>query len=148
MKLNIQEDQSMGETEITIRCPYLNDRLKRLVEQIRQYGSCLTGYQENRQFQIPLESIYYLESTDGKTFLYQKKEVYICRESLTALEPQLARSGFVRISKNCILNLAFLEYVEPLFNHRLKAILKNGEALIISRNYIASLKEQLKGSAP
>lgn len=107
MKLNIQEDLSLDETEITIRCPYLNDRLKRLVEQIRQYGSCLTGYQENRQFQIPLESIYYLESTDGKTFLYQKKEVYICRESLVALELQLARSGFIRISKNCILNLAF-----------------------------------------
>ena len=74
MKLNIQEDQSLGETEITIRCPYLNNRLKRLVEQIRQYGSCLTGYQENRQFQIPLESIYYLESTDGKPFFTRRKK--------------------------------------------------------------------------
>lgn len=147
MKLNIQEDLSLGETEITIRCPYMDNRLKRLVEQIRQYSSCLTGYQETKQFQLPLESIYYLESVDGKTFLYQKKEVYTCRENLAALESQLARSGFVRISKNCILNLAFLEYVEPLFNHRLKAILKNGEALIVSRNYIASLREQLKGSA-
>lgn len=103
MKLNIQEDLSLDETEITIRCPYLNDRLKRLVGQIRQYGSCLTGYQEKRQFQIPLESIYYLESTDGKTFLYQKKEVYICRENLAALELQLTRSGFVRISKKLYL---------------------------------------------
>ena len=79
MKLNIQEDQSLGETEITIRCPYLSDRLKRLVEQIRQYSSCLTGYQENRQFQIPLESIYYLESTDGKTFLYPMEKPFFTR---------------------------------------------------------------------
>lgn len=145
MKLTIHEDASVGETEIVIRCSCLDRRLQKLVSQIRQYSSCLTGYQENRQFQLPLETICYLESIDGTTFLYQEKEVYACRETLAALEPSLARSGFVRISKNCILNIAFLEYVEPLFNHRLKAILKNGEALIISRSYIPSLQDQLKG---
>lgn len=145
MKLTIHEDPSASETEITIHCPCLDSRLQKLVRQIRQYSFCLTGYQDSRQFQLPLESIYYLESTDGTTFLYQEKEVYACRETLAALEPQLSRSGFVRISKSCILNIAFLEYVEPLFNHRLKATLKNGESLVISRNYIASLRDQLKG---
>lgn len=147
MKLTIHEDPSADETEITIRCPFLDSRLKRLVHQIRPYDSCLTGYQDSRQFQLPLESIYYLESTDGTTFLYQEKEVYACRETLAALEPQLARSGFARISKSCILNISFLEYVEPLFNHRMKATLKNGEALIISRSYIAPLRELLKGDS-
>lgn len=142
MKLTIHEDPSAGETEITIHCPFLDSRLKRLVHQIRQYDSCLTGYQDSRQFQLPLETIYYLESTDGTTFLYQEKEVYACRETLAALEPQLAR-----ISKSCILNISFLEYVEPLFNHRMKATLKNGEALIISRSYIAPLRELLKGDS-
>ena len=125
MKLTIHEDPSAGETEITIHCPFL----------------------DSRQFQLPLETIYYLESTDGTTFLYQGKEVYACRETLAALEPQLARSGFARISKSCILNISFLEYVEPLFNHRMKATLKNGEALIISRSYIAPLRELLKGDS-
>ena len=125
MKLTIHEDPSAGETEITIRCPFL----------------------DSRQFQLPLESIYYLESTDGTTFVYQEKEVYACRETLAALEPQLSRSGFARISKSCILNISFLEYVEPLFNHRMKATLKNGEALIISRNYIAPLRDLLKGDS-
>lgn len=147
MKLTIHEDPSAGETEITIRCPFLDSRLKHLVQQIRQYDFCLTAYQDSRQFQLPLESIYYLESTDGTTFVYQEKEVYACRETLAALEPQLSRSGFARISKSCILNLSFLEYVEPLFNHRMKATLKNGEAFIISRNYIAPLRDLLKGDS-
>lgn len=145
MKLTIHEDPSVHETEITIRCARLDQPLQKLVGQIRQFGSSLTGYQENRQFQLPLESICYFESIDGKTFLYQEKEVYLCRETLSALEPQLVRSGFARISKSCILNIAFLEYVEPLFNHRLKAMLKNGECLVISRSYIDSLRKQLKG---
>ena len=49
------------------------------------------------QFQVTLHrGLFwnYLESTDGTTFLYQEKEVYACRETLAALEPQLARSGF------------------------------------------------------
>lgn len=147
MKLTIQEDGSVRETEITIRCACLDQRLQKLVGQIRQYGFCLTGYQESRQFQLPLETICYLESIDGKTFLYQEKELYTCHETLAALEPQLTRSGFARISKSCILNIAFLDYVEPLFNHRLKAMLKNGESLIINRNYIEPLRRQLKGDS-
>lgn len=147
MKLTIHEEPSVKETEITICCSYLDKRLQRLVGQIRQYSHFLVGYQESRQYQLPLESVFYLESTDGTTFLYQEKEVYACRETLATLEPQLTRSGFVRISKSCILNIAYLEYVEPIFNHRLKATLKNGESLIISRNYIHALQECLKGEA-
>lgn len=78
MKLTIQEDLSVRETEVLIRCTRLDQRLQKMVGQIRQYGTCLTGYQESRQFQLPLESVCYLESADGRTFLYQEKEVYTC----------------------------------------------------------------------
>ena len=147
MKLTIQQDPTVSETEVILRCPALDARLKSLIAHIRQYSFVLVGYQEQREFHLPLESIYYVDSADGKTFLYQNQEVYQCRETLATLEEKLRQTTFVRISKNCIINTAVLHHVEPHFNHRLKAVLKNGEQLIITRNYIDTLRRKLKGGA-
>lgn len=147
MKLTIQQDPTVPETEVILRCPVLDPRLESLVAHIRQYSFVLVGYQEQREFRLPLESIYYMDSTDSKTFLYQKQAVYQCRETLATLEAQLCQTTFVRISKSCIVNTAFLHHVEPYVNHRLKAVLKNGEQLIITRNYIDTLRRKLKGDS-
>ena len=147
MKLTIRQEPAVSETEITILRPEMNPRLQKLADQIRQYGFSLTAYQDSREFQIPLESVCFFDSADGKTFAYQEKEVYECRETLTALESKLRRTSFLRISKNCILNLCFLKYVEPLYNHRLTAVLTNGEKLVITRSYIDPLKTKLKGAS-
>lgn len=145
MKLTIQQDSSLPETEFILRCPVLDARLESLIAHIRQYSFVLVGYQEQREFHLPLETIYYMDSTDGKTFLYQETQVYQCRETLAALEGKLCKTTFVRISKNCIINTALLQHVEPHFNHRLKAVLKNREQLIITRSYIDALRRKLKG---
>lgn len=146
MKLTIHQDLSVSETEITIHCASIDSRLQQLIEKIRQYGFSLTGYQENREFQLPLDTIYFIDSVDGRTFLYQETEVYECCETLKSLETKLSKTQFVRISKNCIINTNFLKYVRPLFNHRLEAILKNGEKLIITRSYTEALRTKLKGA--
>ena len=52
----------------------------------------LVGYQEQREFHLPLESIYYADSADSKTFLYQEQAVYQCRETLAALEGKLCQT--------------------------------------------------------
>lgn len=145
MKLFIHQDLNMPETEIIIKCAHMDARLQQLIDLIRQYSFSLTGYQEDQEFQLPLEQIYFIDSVDGKTFLYLEKEVYSCKETLTALEEKLAHTSFVRISKSCIVNTGFLRSVKPLYNHRLEASLKNGETLIITRSYIESLKNKLKG---
>ena len=147
MKLTIQQDPTVPETEVILRCPALDARLEPLIAHIQQYSFVMVGYQEQREFHLPLESIYYVDSADGKTFLYQEQAVYQCRETLATLEEKLRQTTFVRISKNCIINTAFLHHVEPHFNHRLKAVLKNGEQLIITRNYIDPLRRKLKGGA-
>ena len=59
----------------------------------------------------------------------QRGELCITRAQgkLSALEEKLANTTFVRISKNCIVNTAWLKSVSPLWNHRLEALLKNGD---------------------
>lgn len=146
MKLIIHQDLNVPEPEIVIRCAHMDSRLQHLVDLIRQHSFSLTGYQEENEFQIPLEQIYYIDSVDGKTFLYQEKAVYSCHETLAALEEKLSHTTFTRISKSCIVNTSYLQSVRPLFNHRLEAALTNGETLIITRSYIESLKNKLKGA--
>lgn len=145
MKLMLIQDLTIPETEITIRYTAINAKLQRLIDHIRQYDFSITGYQENKEYRLPLETIFYMDSVDGRTFLYQREGVYECRETLAVLENKLKKTVFVRISKNCILNTTYLEHVEPLFNHRLKAVLNNGETLVVTRSYVELLRNSLKG---
>lgn len=146
MKLTIHQELNIPETEIIINCAHVDMRLQHLVNLIRQYSFSLTGYQDDREFQLPLEQIYYMDSVDGKTFFYLEKEVYSSHETLASLEEMLSHTSFVRISRSCLVNTSFLQSVRPLFNHRLEATLSNGENLIITRNYIDTLKNKLKGA--
>lgn len=144
MKLTINQSSDFTENEIIINCACMNPRLQKLIDYIRQFSFTLEGELDNRLFQIPVEQIIYAESVDGKTFLYDTDHAYFCRRTLASLEEDLSAAPFVRISKNCMINISYLQSVAPYFNHRMKAQLKTGEELIISRNYIDTLKNKLK----
>ena len=76
MKLIIHQDRQITETEITIRCARMDTRLEQLAGHIRQFGFSLTGYQEDKEFQLPLEKIFFMDSADGRTYLYLEKEQF------------------------------------------------------------------------
>lgn len=144
MKLTIQQNKELKEEEIFIHCIHVDKRIKKLADYIRQFTFSFEGETEGKQYQLTPESIYYIDSVDGKTFLYDNTQSYLCRQTLSSLETLLKDTTFVRISKNCILNTAYLKCVAPFTNHRMKAELKNGEHLLISRNYIDDLKEKIR----
>ena len=50
-------------------------------------------------------------------------------------------SLYLRISKAQVVNTNMIEYLSPMFNGRLEAHLKNGEKVIISRQYVPNLKK-------
>ena len=144
MKLSIHQNDQFTETEIIINCAYVDTRLQRLTDYIRQYTFSLECESEGNLYQLPIEDIFYIESVDSKTFLYDHERTYSCKHTLTALEEKLKNTTFARISKNCLLNISYLKCVAPFANHRLKAELKSGEQLIISRNYVEALKDKLR----
>lgn len=146
MKITIHQENDCVENEILIRCKVMDTRLKRLIEYIRQFSFCLDGFSKDGLVSIPLESIYYIESVEKRTFLYLEAETFESKSSLTALELQLSNTPFIRVSKNCILNTSYLKSVKAFANHRLEATLKNGERIIISRSYINDLREKMKNN--
>ena len=144
MKLTVYENPELAETEISIHCPCLDAPLKRLIEQIRHYTFSLEVQKDEETWQMPLDRVLYLETVDRSTFVYACQETYTCRRTLSELEECLAHTPFVRISRSCLLNTEHLSCVRPYVNHRLLAVLDNGENLLISRNYISALKKKLK----
>lgn len=146
MKLTIHQGCDCVEPEIELRCRFLDHRLKKMTEYIRQYTICLKGFSEKELYHIPLEQICYMEAVGKKTFLYLKDQVLESPESLIRLEPLLFGTPVVRISKSCLINTDYLRSVRALVNHRMEATLTTGEKLIISRTYIPSLLKKLEGS--
>lgn len=143
MKLTIEQADDGREPEILIRCgPCVDERLQRLIDQIRLYAASIAAKREGVLYQLSPQDIYYIESVDEKTFLYTEREVYECSLRLYELEEQLRGTSFIRVSKAVILNTAYLDGVRPLLNCRLEARMKNGERILVNRHYGAAFKEK------
>lgn len=143
IRLKIEECASYEEVEIIIKCRKIDRRLAKIIEIIQQNELPLMGVKEGRTYKLAIENIYYMESVDNKTFLYDDKDVYDCNLKLYELEKMLIETRFIRISKNLILNITYVESVKALFNGRFEAILSNNEKVIINRHYVKAFKEKM-----
>ncbi|MDE6365064.1 MAG: LytTR family transcriptional regulator DNA-binding domain-containing protein [Lachnospiraceae bacterium] len=143
MKITIIEPKDGDEDEIIIRCRQLDKRLLKLIYAIKAGENKITALQGSNYFQVEPEEIYYFEAVDNRVFLYLEKEVYETKRRLYELEEFFQDTDFFRASKSCIVNLAKVKSLSPAFNGRFEALMKNGERVMISRQYVPVLKEKL-----
>ena len=143
MKISIQDVPEGEEEEIIIRCRGMDEQLMKLVYALKAGREKLTVSREGRLFRILPSSVYYFEAVDNRVFAYLEKDVYETKLKLYELESRLSGTDFFRASKSTVINLAKMESLSPAFNGRFEASMKNGEKLIISRQYVPLLKEKL-----
>ena len=143
MKITIQDLPEGEEEEIVIRCRGMDEQLLKLVYALRAGREKLTVCRQERLFRILPSAVYYFEAVDNRVFAYLEKEVYETKLKLYELEERLAGTDFFRASKSTVINLAKVESLSPAFNGRFEAAMKNGEKLIVSRQYVPVLKEKL-----
>ena len=128
-----------------IRCHELTEEVKEIVAFVKTRQGRLTGTMEERQFEVPLPDVCYIEAVDNKVFLYTVKQVYETKQKLYELEELLKDKSFLRVSKALLLNLMKVDSIKPALNGRFTAVLQSGEEIIISRKYVPALKAALKG---
>lgn len=143
MKITIVDRADNEEDEIIIRCRHVDEHILKLVYAMKAGQEKITAIKDGAIVQIPPKEIYYFEAVDNKTFLYLEKEVYETKCKLYKLEERFQGTDFLRVSKSAILNLSKVKCLNPAFNGRFEATMKNGEKLVISRQYVAILKERL-----
>lgn len=133
--------------QMEIRCHEITEEIKEIVSFVKTRQGRLTGLQEDRQFEVPVSEVCYMEAVDNKVFLYTVKQVYETRQKLYELEELLKEKYFLRVSKSLLLNLMKVRAIKPALNGRFTAVLQSGEEIIISRKYVPELKAALKGGA-
>lgn len=143
MKITIMDKMPDEEDEIIIKCDIVDEDMRKLINRFKQGSNKLNVYRNGEIFFVEPEEIFYFESVDEKVFAYGKTEVYEVKSRLYELVEQLPRRSFFRASKSSILNLDKIQSLTPAFSGRYEALLKNGEKVIISRQYANLLKEKL-----
>ena len=143
MKITIQDCGDGEEEEIIIRCRNMDKQMLKTIYELKARREKITVYKDDKIFQILPQDIYYFESVDNRVFVYMAEEVYETRMKLYELEKSLLNTDFFRAAKSTIINLANVKNLSPALAGRFEAHMKNGEALIISRQYVQDLKRRL-----
>jgi len=143
LKIVIEELQPGEEEQIIIKCKNPTSDFLHIIKMLKYRDNVLTTYSNNEVHMLDFSEIFYIESVDSKTFVYCEKLVHESKYKLYELEEILAASSFLRVSKSVIINLKKIKILLPALSGRLEAVLRNGEKIPISRQYVSNLKKTL-----
>jgi DNA-binding LytR/AlgR family response regulator len=143
LKINIEQSNTYSEVEITIKCNNIDEGLENLISSIRLYSSTISGKKGAKIYFLKPEDVFYFDTVDEKVFIYTSDCVYETNLKLYEIEERFIGSSIIRVSKSIVLNLIKIDYVSPLLNGRIEAVLQNGEKVIISRQYVPIFKNKL-----
>lgn len=146
MKVNIRNIQQKEEEQVIIECVEITPEVEQIQSFALAAGKRLCGTENGRVYQFSLESVIYFEAVDEHVFAYTKKHIYEIHQRLYEVESLYRSQFFLRCSKSVVLNLMALASISPAGNGRFFAHMKNGEKLIISRQYVPSLKQCIYGN--
>ena len=145
MDVKIKQISAGEQEQVLICCREVTEEVREIAAFIRSRQGTLSGVQGEKQYEIPVSELYYIESVDGRTFLYTKTQVYETSYRVYELESLLRAMHFLRVSKSMLLNLMKIRSIQSALNGRFAAVLLSGEEVIISRNYVKGLKAALRG---
>ena len=143
MKITIVDKAPDEEDEIIIKCENLDDDIRLLIERIKNHRQKISFQKDSKIVFTEMSDILYFESVDDKVFAYIADDVLETKLKLYQLEEDFLPQDFLRVNKAVIMNLNKVESLSPAFGGRFEAVLKNGYKVIISRNYVPSLKKKL-----
>lgn len=143
MKISININPEIEDTEISISCGQLNPEIEKIIVTLRILNQQMSVSKDGETYMLDLAKIIYIEAVDRKTFVYTEKDCFESKFRLYEVEEQLCRCGFSRISKGCLVCLKYIRSLKNDLNHKLRITLENGEQMIVSRQYADELKHRL-----
>ncbi|MBD5529838.1 MAG: LytTR family transcriptional regulator [Lachnospiraceae bacterium] len=143
MRIYIEIEEEAGDTVITIKCREKSAYIDRLVAAVYMVDRQIMVARDGEMLPLDLEKVLYMESVDGRCFVYTQEEVYETGSRLYELEQQLGPYLFVRANKSSIVNLEKIQSIRTYVNRRLLLTMANGEQLIASRQYAENIKRLL-----
>lgn len=147
MKVRIEIDKDVGESEVIIRCMELNEeiqRLQRVISDTAFSESKLVFYQGEKEFYLPVRQILFFETSENEVHAHTAADVFQVRYRLYELE-KLLPASFIRISKSTILNVDEVYCITRNLTASSIAEFRNTyKKVYVSRNYYKQLKYMLE----
>ena len=92
---------------------------------------------------VKLADVRLFESDGNYIKVYFEKNKPMIHKSLNALDEKLDDRSFFRASRKHIINLGWVDTIEPWFNGGLMVQLKGGEKIEVSRRQAARFKDMM-----
>lgn len=142
MKVDIRKVYSENEERAEIHAVTLTEEILNAADILENNKRSIPVINSEETIMCTLDRVYYFESVDKRTFVYTKDKCYETKYRLYELE-EMIPYDFFRCSKAMIINIKKIASVKAEFNARMRAVLLNGEEVVISRNYVKDLKGKL-----
>jgi DNA-binding LytR/AlgR family response regulator len=125
-----------------IRKSYFDDEIEGVllnaIEEIRKKDNRFVFRHESETISLAVSEIMYFEASGNYLILHTKANTYRCRETMTKVENELSKKGFLRIHKGFLLNQ---EAVFRIGND--DVTLLDGKVLPIGRSNKEVVKQKL-----
>ena len=140
MKVDIKKTEEAVEPYAVIYCKEISAEILSAAEALGRTGDVITAYDNGSIIVIDRKDLYMIRVEEGRTRLCTADSSYETAKPLRDFE---ALSGFMRISKFCIINLEKIKRFDPMFSGIMQVTLKNGSKDYISRKYLPDVKKYL-----
>lgn len=94
-----------------------------------------------REFLVSVADIEWVQASGNYVNLRVAGRDYPLRSTMAAIEARLESAGFVRVHRSCLVNLAFLESIQPQDSGDARLRMKSGEEVPCSRRYRERLRD-------
>lgn len=145
MRVVIELDAGISETEVVIRCAAIDEGIVRLQGMLLQQAPApsLAFYKDNEEYYFPLEEVLFFETNGDHVYAHTAKDAFRIKQRLYALETLLPRN-FLRISKSTILNTRHIYSLQRnLTGASLVQFQSSHKEVYVSRMYYRELRRAL-----
>lgn len=138
--------------------PFELERIQKAISKadkiIKQRNNENTTSSSETMDTIPIqsdESIYVVKISDiialaveeGKTKVFTGEKVYETNEPLSSISKKITNSNFLKVHRSYIINLKFIEQIQPWFNNTYQVTMKNKLIVPVSRSYIKTFRKKV-----
>ena len=141
MKINIELDKALEETEVLIRAAKMTEEVNGILKKLEEPSvQMISGFAGEILEQADIIRVY---AAKGKVYAVTAKGEYLLRMRLYEAEERLDQTRFVRISNSEIINLKMAKRFDLSFSGTICVNLAGGQTAYVSRRYVAKIKRLL-----
>lgn len=144
MKINIELDNALEETEVLIRAAKMTEEVNGILKKLEEPSvQMISGFAGDTLEILEQADIIRIYAAKGKVYAVTAKGEYLLRMRLYEAEERLDQTRFVRISNSEIINLKMAKRFDLSFSGTICVNLAGGQTAYVSRRYVAKIKRLL-----